>query len=193
MNLGNATALTIIKYPTPVLRKKAAPVTRLLPEIVELLERMGESMYAAHGVGLAAPQIGVSLRLAVVDIGDGLQMLVNPEIVEREGEQTGVEGCLSLPDLHGDVTRAQRVVVRATNIMGKKMTLRAEDYLARAIQHELDHLNGVLFTDRVINETLCWVTGETDKEGNYIERPTTVVEALAVFERQATLDDRVKS
>ena len=177
--------LKIVEYPAPVLRKKAAPVINIMPEIENLLYLMGDSMYQSQGVGLAAPQIGVSLRMVVVDIGDGLQMLINPEITKREGEQTGVEGCLSLPDLHADVTRAQYITIRATNTKGKKVVLHAEDFLARAFQHELDHLDGILFIDRAIPSTFRWATGETDRDGNYLERPTTLPEALAQFERLA--------
>lgn len=175
--------LTIVEYPAPVLRKKAAPVINISPGIEDMLYQMGTTMYESQGVGLAAPQIGISLRMAVIDIGDGLQMLINPEIIKREGEQTGVEGCLSLPDLHADVTRAQKITVRATNTKGKKVIIHADDFLARAFQHELDHLDGILFIDRADPTTFRWTTGETDRDGNYLERPTTPAEAIAQFER----------
>lgn len=179
--------LSIVYYPDPVLRKKAAPVTRITPEIISFAEAMLETMYASNGAGLAAPQVGVSLRLIVVDVDGRPHLLVNPQIVSREGSQTGVEGCLSLPNLHGDVTRAQKVVVQATNLRGKKVTLSGEGMWARAMQHETDHLDGVVFTDRVIPESLHWVTGEQDAEGNLIERATSLEDALAFFERRATL------
>ena len=161
-----AQELVIVKYPDPVLRKKAAPVQRVTPEIVDFIKAMAETMYDSNGVGLAAPQVGISLRIIVVDAGNGLQPLINPEIITREGSQTGTEGCLSLPDLHGEVTRAQRVEVRGLNLRGKKITLMGEDLWARAIQHEIDHLDGILFTDLVIPDSLIWATGETDDDGN---------------------------
>lgn len=175
--------LAIVKYPGTVLRKKAAPVHNITPEILSFIDEMSEIMYESNGVGLAAPQVNVSLRIIVVDVGNGLQVVINPEIIEREGSQTGVEGCLSLPDLHGDVTRAQKVVVRGLNRRGKKITLSGEGFWARAMQHEFDHLDGVLFTDRVIPESLVWVTGEPDAEGHYQERATSLEDALRFFER----------
>jgi peptide deformylase len=177
--------LSIVKYPAPVLRKKAAPVDRVTPELAAFIEEMGAMMYDANGVGLAAPQVGIALRIIVVDIGKGLQAVLNPEIIAQEGTQTGVEGCLSLPDLHGDVTRAQRITVRGVSMRGKKITLTGEDFWARAMQHEIDHLHGILFTDRVLPETLRWVTDDTDANGDYIERPTTLEDALRVFQELA--------
>lgn len=182
--------LSIIVYPAPVLRKKASPVLTISREIEDMLYQMGTTMYESQGVGLAAPQVGISLRMAVIDIGDGLQLLINPEIIKREGEQTGVEGCLSLPDLHADVTRAQKITVRATNTKGKKMIFHAEDFLARAFQHELDHLDGILFIDRADPATFRWVTGDADRDGNYLERPTTPAEAIAQFERLGVTNSR---
>jgi peptide deformylase len=142
---------------------------------------MIDTMYSADGVGLAAPQVGLSLRIFVVDAGDGPQEFINPHIILSEGEQTGVEGCLSLPGLHGDVTCASRVVVRATNRRGRIMTFAGEGLWARAIQHENLHLNGKLFVDNVIPGTARWFTGAEDVDGNYIETPTTVEEALRLF------------
>ena len=183
-------ALQIVKYPDSVLRKKAAPIARVTPEIEDFISRMGELMYDSNGVGLAAPQVGVSLRIIVVDVGEGLQAVLNPQIISPEGSQTGVEGCLSLPDLHGEVTRAQRVTVQGLNRRGKKVTFTGEGYWARAMQHEIDHLNGILFTDRVLPDTMHWVTGEQDADGNYIERPTSLEDALQWFERQVALSTR---
>lgn len=139
----------IVKYPDPILREKAMPVKRINERLLNLLDDMAETMYKAEGVGLAAPQVGVSKRLFVVDVGDehGLLEFINPEIIAREGEQLGPEGCLSIPGISGEVRRAKKVKVRALNREGKPFELEAEDYLARAIQHELDHLNGVLFID----------------------------------------------
>ncbi|MHB9134651.1 MAG: peptide deformylase [Armatimonadota bacterium] len=179
--------LLIVEYPVPVLRKRTAPVERITPELQEFLREMGDMMYAANGVGLAAPQVGIALRMIVVDAGNGLQMLINPQIISREGSQTGPEGCLSLPGLFGDVTRAQHVVVRAVNLRGKKITLSGDDLWARAMQHEIDHLDGILFTDKVIEETLHWVTGETNAEGDPLTRATSLQDALQFFERREAL------
>ncbi len=131
----------------PVLRQVAKTVPVINRGIEKLLDDMAETMYHADGVGLAAVQIGVLKRIAVVDVGDGLVELINPEIAEKEGSQTGAEGCLSLPGLKGDVTRAQRIKVRATNRKGEKVDFEATDLFARAIQHEIDHLDGILFID----------------------------------------------
>jgi len=139
----------IVKDPDPVLRERAMEVTKFNANLHKLLRDMAETMYDAKGVGLAAPQIGILKRVIVVDVGDehGLIEMVNPEIVEREGEQIGPEGCLSIPGLNGIVRRAQRVVVKGQDRDGNPFTVEAEGYLARAFQHEVDHLNGVLFTD----------------------------------------------
>ncbi|MGN7383350.1 peptide deformylase [Paenibacillus sp. SAFN-117] len=139
----------IVKDPDPVLREKAKPVPKITPNIHKLLDDMAETMYDAQGVGLAAPQVGILKRVIVMDVGDenGLIELINPEIIEREGEQFGPEGCLSIPGLTGDVRRSQRVKVKGLNRNGEEFELEGTDLLARCIQHEVDHLNGVLFTD----------------------------------------------
>jgi len=143
----------IVKYPDPILREKAQPVKKINDRLLKLLDDMAETMYKAEGVGLAAPQVGVSKRVFVVDVGDehGLIEFINPEIIAKEGEQFGPEGCLSIPGISGDVRRARKVKVRALNRAGEEFELEAEDYLARAIQHELDHLNGILFIDLAEN------------------------------------------
>ena len=178
--------LQIVTYPDAVLRKRAMPLRRVTPEILGFIAVMGDVMYDSNGVGLAAPQVGISLRIIVVDTGDGLQELINPEIIEHDGTQTGVEGCLSFPALHGEVTRAEKVTVRAVNRRGKTVTHSGKDLWARAMQHEIDHLDGVVFTDRVNVDTLCWVTSDDDDE-NTVERPTNLEDALKFFERQAAL------
>jgi len=154
----------IVKDPDPVLREKAKPVTKFNANLHKLLDDMAETMYDANGVGLAAPQIGILKRVIVIDVGDehGLIEMVNPEIVEREGEQIGPEGCLSIPGLNGIVRRAQRVVVKGQDRSGNPFTVEAEGYLARAFQHEVDHLNGVLFTD--IADEVYKVPPETSEE-----------------------------
>ncbi|WP_409341074.1 peptide deformylase [Paenibacillus sp. MBLB4367] len=140
----------IVKDPDPVLREKAKPVSSVTPNIQKLLRDMADTMYDAQGVGLAAPQIGISKRVIVMDCGEehgGLIELVNPEIVSTEGEQFGPEGCLSIPGLQGDVRRAEKVVVKGLNRNGETITIEGTELLARCILHEVDHLNGVLFTD----------------------------------------------
>lgn len=139
----------IVKEPDPVLREVAKEVTKFNANLQKLLKDMAETMYDAEGVGLAAPQIGISKRVIVVDVGDenGLVEMVNPVIVEQEGEQLGPEGCLSIPNLNGDVLRADRIVVTGQDSNGQTFTVQASGYFARAFQHEVDHLNGILFTD----------------------------------------------
>jgi peptide deformylase len=144
----------IVKYPDRVLSKPGEPVTEFDEDLNTLVEEMFESMYAAHGIGLAAPQIGLSKRLTVIDVNfkkdpaDKL-VLINPEIVEREGKQFEEEGCLSLPEIREKVTRAAKVKVRAQNVAGEWFEVEGEELLARALQHEIDHLDGILFLDRL--------------------------------------------
>lgn len=132
----------------PVLRRIAHPVKEVNDNIKKLMNNMAETMYHAKGVGLAAPQVGISKRVIVVDIGEGLFKLVNPEIVSSSGIQDGAEGCLSLPDVVGNVKRSERVTVKALDENGDEVTIEASGYLARAFQHEIDHLNGIIFTDK---------------------------------------------
>lgn len=132
----------------PVLRRIAHPVKEVNDNIKKLLDNMAETLYHAKGVGLAAPQVGISKRVIVVDIGEGLFKLVNPEIVASSGIQDGAEGCLSLPDVVGNVKRSEHVKVKALNEDGDEVTIEASGYLARAFQHEIDHLNGIIFTDK---------------------------------------------
>jgi peptide deformylase len=140
----------LVKFGNPVLEKPAAPVTEFDDELKKLVDDMFESMYAAHGVGLAAPQIGISKRLAVVDVTfkedpNAKLVLVNPEIIYTEGRQSQNEGCLSIPDFREPVTRARKVTIRAQNLNGKTFEHTGEDLLARAFLHETDHLNGKLY------------------------------------------------
>jgi peptide deformylase len=141
---------TIVKYGDPVLEKPAAVIKKFDAELEELAEDMFATMYAAQGIGLAAPQIGRSIRLAVVDVTTGKNpeakiVLVNPEIIHAEGEAREEEGCLSIPGFRGYVIRPQFVTVRAQNAKGETFEIRGENLLARAFCHEIDHLNGVLF------------------------------------------------
>jgi peptide deformylase len=144
----------VVKYPDPVLAKPGAPVTVFDEALKTLVAEMFESMYAAQGIGLAAPQISLSQRLTVIDVSfkknpkDKL-VLINPEIVETRGKQVEEEGCLSLPDIREKVQRAEWVKVKAQNERGDWFEVEGEELLARAILHEIDHLNGVLFIDRI--------------------------------------------
>ena len=135
----------------PVLRKPARKVSRVDDAIRRLIEDMTESMYAAHGVGIAAPQIGVPLRVVVLGMPDEEPFaLINPEVVKRSGERRLDEGCLSVPGYRGTVTRSQVVVVRALNDRGKEIRIRAEEnLLAQALEHETDHVNGILYVDHL--------------------------------------------
>lgn len=144
----------IVKYGDPVLEKPAAKVTVFDADLQKLLDDMFESMYEAHGVGLAAPQIGIAKRIAVIDVTfkedpDAKLVLVNPEIIKTEGRQTQQEGCLSIPDFRENVTRAKRVTVRAQNAKGEWFEHTGEDLLARALLHETDHLNGKLYITHI--------------------------------------------
>jgi peptide deformylase len=146
--------LAIRIYPDPVLRVRCRRVETFDAGLRKLAANMVETMHAAPGVGLAAPQVGSDLRLAVVDISVGedpaaVQILVNPEVVRREGLETDVEGCLSLPGINDKVDRPFAVTVRAQTLEGESFELEAEDYMARAICHEIDHLDGILFTDHL--------------------------------------------
>lgn len=131
-----------------VLRKKSKKVTIFDEKLKELIEDMAETMEWANGVGLAAPQVGILKRVVVIDVGEGLIELVNPEIIAEEGEVVGVEGCLSIPGITGEVARPKKVKVRAQNSKGEFIELEGEDLLARALCHEIDHLDGILFIDR---------------------------------------------
>nr|WGE02443.1 peptide deformylase [Bacillus subtilis] len=141
----------VVTHPAEVLETPAETVTVFDKKLKKLLDDMYDTMLEMDGVGLAAPQIGILKRAAVVDIGDdrGRIDLVNPEILEKSGEQTGIEGCLSFIGVYGDVTRADYVKVRAFNRQGKPFILEARGFLARAVQHEMDHLDGVLFTSKI--------------------------------------------
>lgn len=137
----------IVKHPDPILREKSVPVKNITANVHKLLDDMAETMYAANGVGLAAPQVGINKRIVVIDVGDGIIELINPEIVAMEGEQIGPEGCLSIPGITGEVKRAQKCKVKALDRYGNPFEMEGEGLLARAFQHEIDHLNGILFID----------------------------------------------
>jgi len=144
----------IVRYGDPVLEKPAEPIVEFNGNLRKLADDMFESMYAAHGVGLAAPQIGISKRIVVIDVTfkedpAARMVLINPEIVKMEGRQRGSEGCLSLPDFREDVTRANKVTVRAQDLEGKWFEKTGEEMLARAFLHETDHLNGKLYISHI--------------------------------------------
>ncbi|GLC28409.1 peptide deformylase [Roseisolibacter agri] len=131
----------------PILRQESEPVAEMTPELRRLVDDMFETMYVAKGIGLAAPQVGRRERLFVADVDDQPLVLVNPEIVLAEGSARGEEGCLSIPEIYGDVDRPSRVVMRGLDRDGRPIEVEAVDLLARCMQHELDHLNGKLFLD----------------------------------------------
>lgn len=167
------TILPIVKDPDPVLRKKAVKVRKADEGIRKLANDMFETMLDAPGVGLAAPQIGKSIRLVVVhvpeDEEDGTEetslKLLNPEIVKAHGTQVGAEGCLSIPGLAGEVERAYSVTVKAVDMDNKPVRIKAEGYLAVVLQHEIDHLDGILFPDRIEDKkNNMWVVTEDEKE-----------------------------
>jgi len=139
----------IVLEPDEVLHKRAKEVAVVTSNVKKLLDDMAHTMYDAEGVGLAAPQVGILKRLIVIDADDenGLIKMINPEIIYSEGEQLGPEGCLSIPGINGDVRRAETVTVKGLNREGEEITITGSGLLARAFQHEIDHLNGVLFTD----------------------------------------------
>jgi peptide deformylase len=144
----------IVKFPDPVLQRPAEPVTKFDQDLQKLVEDMFESMYDAHGIGLAAPQIGVPKRITVIDLSfqknpEEKLVLINPEILTREGKRYEEEGCLSLPDIREKVSRAFKVKIRAQDVRGEWFEREADDLLARAFQHEVDHLDGILFIFRV--------------------------------------------
>lgn len=134
-------------YPDTVLREKAFPILNLNGEIYDLIKAMSEIMYAYQGIGLAAPQVGVLKRIIIADLGNGLLPLVNPVILDREKQDHQEEGCLSLPEVQIDVMRAQNITVNGFNFDGNEVTMLLNGMLARVVQHEIDHLNGVLIID----------------------------------------------
>lgn len=139
----------ILKYDDPALRKVCRPVTEFNERLWQLLDDMADTMHQAGGVGLAGPQVGVLRRVFVMDLGDGVIEAVNPEIISTHGKQTGQEGCLSFPAQWDDVTRPKRVKFKAQDRFGKWYVMTGEDLKARCICHETDHLDGIVFLDRV--------------------------------------------
>ena len=155
----------IVKIGDPVLRKVAAPIEKIDAKTRTLIDFMEKTMRKASGLGLAAPQVGYSVRLFIYDNGDGLKVLINPVISGERGEQIEPsEGCLSIPGLRGDVVRASELRVKAFDRHGKPFSIKAKDLEARVIQHELDHLNGILFIDRADPDTFRWESEDDDEE-----------------------------
>lgn len=146
-----------------VLAKKCKPVKMMIPRTMELIEDMFDTLYESGGVGLAAPQVGILKRIVVIDIGEGPLLLINPEIVETSGSQTGSEGCLSLPGKAGQVTRPNYVKVKALDVNMEPVEYEGTELLARAFCHELDHLDGIMYVEHVEGE-LYDVSYEEDEE-----------------------------
>lgn len=176
----------------PILREKCKKIREIDEDLIQLLADMAETMVKRSGVGLAAPQVAEGIRAIVAgeleeDADSEEEMiihrLINPRIIEREGEIEGTEGCLSLPTLHGTVLRPERVMVEAINPEGEEIQIEAEGLLARCLAHEIDHLNGVLFTDHVEDDSLAWLVPDEDAEEGYRWISTTIEEAQERFQK----------
>ena len=172
----------------PVLRRKAERVRKVDDKVRALLDDMVETMIEAPGIGLAAPQVGEGKRCIVVrDRADSeeerVYRIVNPRVHKREGEQTGYEGCLSLPTLQGEVSRPMQVTVSGLNEQGEPIKVTAEGLLARALLHEIDHLDGVLFIDRAEPDSIGWMIPDETEEDGYRLDHATIPEVMAAFER----------
>lgn len=141
--------LELLKYPHPLLRQKSQNVEKIDESIEKIVHDMAETMYFNKGVGLAAPQVGISKQILTIDAGKGLICLINPLLVGKEGEIQMEEGCLSFPDVSLELTRCKKVTLKGITLEGEELMLEAEDLLARIFQHEIDHLEGVLIIDRV--------------------------------------------
>jgi peptide deformylase len=161
----------VLHYGEEPLRKDSEPVSEINDDIRKLVDDMFETMYASNGVGLAAPQIGKNIRLCVIDTGDDPLVFINPEIIKMAGKETAEEGCLSLPGLSEKVQRATKVLVQAVDLDGNEFEIEAEDLLARAIQHEVDHLDGILFIDRISKARKLQIKHELEliKQGHSLE------------------------
>ncbi len=179
--MGALRIITIFDEDASVLRQPARKVKRFGPELQRLVDEMIETMREAGGVGLAAPQVGVPLRVFVAELPEDeedpqsgrVYVLVNPKIIKASLEEVeGEEGCLSIPGIYGDVWRAEEVVVRAQDVNGKEIRLRAKGFLARIFQHEIDHLNGILFIDRVQDRTALRTYVQKDEE--WVAEPVTL-------------------
>jgi peptide deformylase len=174
---------------SPVLRRETVPVAAVTDEHRRLIADMFETMYAAQGIGLAAPQVGRTERICVIDVEDRRLALVNPEIVQRDGKIKWEEGCLSIPDVYGDVQRASHVVVRALDEQGEPLEVEASDLLAVCLQHEIDHLHGRLFIDHlcILKRRAALAKWETVK-GQYVENRRTLP-AREIAQHQSRPDE----
>jgi peptide deformylase len=157
--------LKIRTYPEPVLRKKAKRVTGIDKKIQKLIDDMIETLHESHGVGLAANQVGIPLRLVIIHEPEKeLLVLINPEVVKREGERVIIEGCLSLPGYQGEVKRSEKVKVKAQDRHGKDIRIKGEELLGQALEHEIDHLNGVLYIDKLEGDGKIYKVTPEDQE-----------------------------
>jgi peptide deformylase len=157
------TPVTIRLYGDPVLRRKSREVKEMSGDIQKLIDNMAKLMYKNRGIGLAAPQVGMLKRVIIADVGEGLVSLVNPKILWRQGKDTMAEGCLSIPGINLEIKRSQEVIVEGLNKEGEKVQLGAVRLLARVLQHEIDHLDGILIVDRVLKKRLKPIKKELDK------------------------------
>ncbi len=181
MPLATTGSLRIVHYGHPVLRERARPLGRITREARILVRHMAELLREAGGLGLAANQVGIPTRVAIVQMEDRLATLLDPEIVSARGCETAVEGCLSLPRLYGQVARPTEVVVRARNLSGRRIEIVGQGLLARALCHEVDHLNGKLFIDLVDESTLHWLVAPAAEDADAVTQATSLEEALKVF------------
>ena len=156
--------MEILTNQNPILRKISKPVTKVTKEIKQLVANMEETLRSAPGIGLAAPQVGELLRIIVADVGDGMNIIINPKIVKKSGKQSFVEGCLSLPGIEAPVDRSSFVKVKGMDLSGKQIQVEAVELLATVLQHEIDHLDGTLFIDRVTDPNLITYKPKTPKE-----------------------------
>lgn len=178
----------IVEYGDPLLRKRARRVKSIIEGHKKLASTMMEVIREAPALGVAAPQLGVPERIIAASVDEKeIYIVVNPRVMMREGGEVGVEGCLSLPRLQGGVKRASKVIVKGLDISGEPIRIEAEGLLARVLQHEIDHLDGILFIDRVLPGTLEWVIEDETTEEGFRTEPTTLEEVLAYFERKARL------
>lgn len=168
--------LKILHFPDPILKQKSRPIQEIDSKILQIVQDLAETMYAAPGVGLAAPQVGIPCRVAVIDVTPAdqpknLLVLINPEVVGSEGECTWDEGCLSVPDCNEEVKRSKKVVVRYQNLRGETSEITGEDLLAIALQHEIDHLDGILFIDRLSPLKRRLIKRKFQKKGKEEKKP----------------------
>jgi peptide deformylase len=175
--------MDILIYGNPMLRKRARALRRADKSTVALLDDMMQTMQDAPGVGLAAPQVGVSERIIVALVEDEDYRLINPKVVRRTGSAKGTEGCLSLPSLYGTVERPEAVTVKALTEKMKPVTIRAEGFLARVLCHEIDHLSGKVFVDRADEDSLYWLLHDDQEEDGCRSVPATLAEVVERFER----------